>query len=128
MKPGFKILLSLVIVFVLVLAGGLFFLTRGLDAGRGLTINSVDPSLLDDGIYSGEYRAGRWSNKVDVTIKDHRITDIKVVKDVAFPIENIKKGILNRVIENQNTNVDVISGATVTCKAYLKSIENALKR
>lgn len=45
-----------------------------------------------------------------------------------FRREDVTKGILNRVIENQNTNIDVISGATVTCKAYLKSIENALKK
>ncbi|WP_423055650.1 FMN-binding protein [Acetobacterium carbinolicum] len=34
--------------------------------------------------------------------------------------------IINQVIKIQNTTVDTVSGATVTSKAYLKSIENAL--
>jgi len=31
-----------------------------------------------------------------------------------------------RVIEAQSTDIDAVSGATVTSKAYLKAIENAL--
>ena len=36
--------------------------------------------------------------------------------------------LLPKVISKQNTTVDAVSGATVTSKAYLKSIENALTK
>jgi uncharacterized protein with FMN-binding domain len=49
------------------------------------------------------------------------------VKDVAIPKPEWAKQLFDKVIEKQNTDVDVISGATITSKAYLKSIENALK-
>lgn len=36
------------------------------------------------------------------------------------------KVLITKVVQEQNINVDVVSGATVMCKAYLKAIENAL--
>jgi len=49
-----------------------------------------------------------------------------VVKTVGFEIPETTNTIINNVMEKQNTTVDTVSGATVTSKAYLKSIENAL--
>lgn len=128
MKLFLKIAVSIVLLFILAAGGGMFYLTRGLDAGCKLAINDVTPSTLNEGTYNGKYRAGRWTNEVSVTIKDHKITKIDVVKDVKFPKPEVTKELFNKVIEKQNTNIDVIAGSTVTCKAYLKSIENALKK
>jgi len=128
MKSFFKILISLVIIFILISGVGLFYLSRGLEEGKNLKVNSLDLSQVNGGIYSGEYNSGRWSNKLEVTVNDHKITGINITKDVTFPKDDITEGLISKVIKNQNTNVDVISGSTVTCKAYLKSIENALKK
>lgn len=103
-------------------------MTRGLSSGKNLIINSVNTSDVNDGIYSGKYNGGRWTNEVEVTLKNHKITDIKIVKDVTFPIKNVTDEIINKVIKKQNTNIDMIAGSTVTSKAYLKSIENALNK
>lgn len=116
------------IIFILLGVGGIYYLSRGLEVQSKVTINDVNLSLLSDGTYNGKYQAGRWSNKIDVTIKDHKITNINIVKDVLFPKEEVTKELINRVLEEQKINVDVITGETVTSKAYLKSIENALKR
>lgn len=40
----------------------------------------------------------------------------------------IAENIINKVIESQSIDIDVVSGTTVTSKAYLKAIENALKK
>ena len=76
--------------------------------------------------YTGTYEGGRWSNEVAVTISDHQISQIDVVKTVKFEKPEATDALFSRVIQKQDTTVDVISGATVTSKAYLKSIENAL--
>ncbi len=128
MKKALKIILILFAAILVVGAGGLFYISRGLDAGSKVEISAVDPSSLSDGTYEGSYSAGRWSNEVAVTIKEGKITDIKVVKDVGFVQEGLSGKIFDRVIKSQNTTVDAVSGATVTSKAYLKSIENALKK
>ncbi|KOA20431.1 FMN-binding domain protein [Clostridium homopropionicum DSM 5847] len=128
MKSFFKILFSIIIIFILISGAGLFYLSRGLEDGRELKINNVKLSQVNDGIYSGEYNSGRWSNSVEVTIKNHKITKINVVKDVTFSKKDVTEELITKIIKNQNTNVDVVSGSTVTCKAYLKAIENALKK
>lgn len=126
MRKFLKIVVIVVVIFVLVIAGGVFYITRGLDEGSKLAVSSVNVSSVGDGTYDGKYDSGRWSNELKVTIKDHKITQIGIVKDVAFPNQESADQIFNEVIEKQNTDVDIVSGATVTSKAYLKSIENAL--
>lgn len=122
-----KIFLSVIGIIILLIAGGAFYITRGLDSGRKLEINEVNLTQVNDGAYEGIYKAGRWTNELNVLVKDHKITDIKVIKDVSFSNPEQAKQVFNEVIEKQSTKVDVVSGASVTTKAYLKSIENALK-
>jgi uncharacterized protein with FMN-binding domain len=128
MKVVFKILVSAFILFLLVGVGGVFYLSRGLEAGSKLVIEDIKPSLLNDGTYNGTYKEGRWSNEVSVTIKDRKITKIDIVKDVTFSKPEVTKEIFDKVVKNQTTNVDVVSGSTVTSRAYLKAVEDALKR
>jgi uncharacterized protein with FMN-binding domain len=63
---------------------------------------------------------------VEVTVKDRRITDIALVEDVTFSRPEISEGIFRDVIEKQDLTVDIVSGATMTSKAYLVSLERAL--
>lgn len=123
-----RIVLGVVVVFVLVVAGGLVYITRGLNSGAKLEIGSIDLTQVGDGTYAGAYEGGRWTNEVEVTVKDHRIDDVKIVKDVQFSNADSAKKLIDTVLEKQEVNVDAVSGATVTSKAYLKSIENALSR
>lgn len=128
MKRILKVLLVIVIVIAVVIGGGIFFITRGLDSGARLAINPVDISGLADGNYSGIYNSGRFSNELKVAVKDQKIVSIDVVKDVSFPDAELTDKLFKEVITKQNTDVDVVSSGTVTSKAYLKSIENALSK
>ena len=120
------VILSILGVLIVVGAGGVFYITNGLEAGENLAINPVDLTAIEDGTYAGVYQAGRWSNEVAVSVADHQIANIAVVKTVTIDDPEMTSTIINNVIKNQNTTVDTVSGATVTSKAYLKSIENAL--
>ncbi|MBX4260531.1 FMN-binding protein [Clostridium estertheticum] len=122
-----KIILAVIILLVLIIVGAGFYMTRGLNSGKNMIIKPSDASQLKDGDYTGKYNGGRWSNEVNVTIKDKKVTKIDVVKSVVFEKLEVSRELFNKVIKKQGTNVDVISGATVTSKAYLKSIENALE-
>ena len=127
MKKILKVTVSISILLFLIAIVGVVFITRGLKSGINLVVNDVNLSSLSDGMYNGKYNAGRWSNEMNITIKEHKIIKIDVVKDVFFSKPEVTKALLSKVLEKQNTNVDVISGATVTSKAYLKAIENSLK-
>lgn len=126
MKGIFKIIIAILCAFILVFASGIFYLSLGLREGRNIEVNGINISDLNDGVYSGKYNAGRWSNLLNVTVRDHKIIKINIEDDVTFAKSDVSVELFNKVIEAQNTKVDAISQATVTSKAYLKSIENAL--
>ncbi|WP_373483668.1 FMN-binding protein [Acetobacterium sp.] len=128
MKKAMIIILSILGVLVLVGAGGMFYITNGLESGENLAINPVDLTEIEDGSYAGVYQAGRWSNEVAVSVADHQIKNIEVVKTINIDDPEMTSTIINNVIEKQNTTVDTVTGATVSSKAYLKSIENALSQ
>ena len=126
MKLILKILGLLFLVFILFSAGGIFYLTRGLKAGETLEIGEVNVGNLPSGTYPGIFKGGRWSNEVEVYIDNKRIVEIRIVKDVVFSKPEEREELFSRVIKNQSLQVDVVAGSTVTSKAYLKALEEAL--
>ena len=125
MKKALTVALILFVICTISTVGYLL-ITLGLKDGQNLKLSGVDPSQCKNGTFVGQYQEGRWTNMISVTVKDGRITFIKLLKDVAFADEKVTKEIFDRVMKEQNTNIDVVTGATVTSKAYLKSIESAL--
>lgn len=128
MKKLLKIILIVFVVAVIIISGALFYMSRGLSSGKNLVINDINLTELEDGYYQGKYEDGRWSNEVEVEVNNNKISSIKIIDDITFSQPEVRKEIYKRVIEKQNLDVDIISEATVTTKAYLKSIEIALNR
>jgi len=97
---------------------------------RNLPLNAVDFSKLNDGIYHGAYGGGmyRWrTNECQVTVNSGKVTGIQLVDSKDPGEKNTQhQELYNRVIQAQSLQVDTISGATLTSKAYLKAVENAL--
>lgn len=104
-----------------------------------LTIEKIDFTNLQDGVYVGEYK-GRKNHfrdaTLEVTISNRKITDIKILKGALDSNGNpvkMKGGmtmdiLFQKVIKSQSLQVDTISGATLTSKAHLKALEKALKQ
>ena len=119
-----------IIILVLGMAVGLFMLE--LKTTQRLAIGRVDLTALDDGVYRGRSGFILRSNALAVTVTDHRITKIEILRDAMVPVEDMRKMVYTElftsVIDGQTVDVDVVSGATVTTKQYLKSIENALSQ
>lgn len=89
-----------------------------------MPINNVDLNKIENGKYLGHFKKQLRSYNVEVTVNNHRIINIKAVENSVT--NNYSKKIFDRVIDKQKIGVDTISGATVTSKIILKSIENAL--
>jgi len=127
MKRVTKILGLILLVFLLLALAGIFYLNQGLKAGTDNEIPVLTAKNLADGQYVGNHEQSRWSNQVTVTVKNGKITEIQLEKDVTFVQPDLSKYIFERVIESQTTDIDVVAGATVTSKAYLQAIAAALK-
>ncbi len=116
-----KVVGVIVALIIVMLAGGLFAVTRGLSEMQELVINDVNPAELSDGVYTGEFSRYRWSNTVKVTIDGGRITDIEPDSEETLQLE-----LSERIIAEQSLLVDVDTGATVSSKTFLKAVEEAL--
>lgn len=97
---------------------------------RGLPLSRVDFSRLADGIYHGAYAGGmyRWRrNECDVTVAGGRVTGIELTVSQDPGGKNTQHvELFERVVRAQSLQVDTISGATLTSRAYLQAVENAL--
>ena len=120
---GFAIFLT---ALVILFAGMFLWISRGLDEKSQPVLTGVSAANLQDREYSGFYDGGRFSNGVKVTVTGGQITDIALTQDVMFNNSKVSEELFQRVITQQTTQVDAASGATITSRAYLKAIENAL--
>lgn len=81
-----------------------------------------------DGTYLGTGEGFGGNLTVSVTIKNNRMTKIKVVKnegdDKTF-LDNAK-GVITKMLKSQNTDVDVVSGATYSSKGIIEAVKDAL--
>jgi len=102
------------------------FALLGKEPTYALNLAGEGATGLADGTYTGEYNAFRFSNAVAVTVRDQAITDIAVRKAQAVAKPETMAALRDAVLAAQTTAVDVIAGATVDSKAYLKAVENAL--
>jgi len=95
---------------------------------RQMTINSIDISTVKDGNYNGDYTYGNFTYVVSVQVKGRKIMDIKIIKNRTTKQAIMAEGVVERIVTQQRNDVDAISGATTTSKAFLKAIENALAK
>lgn len=124
--------IAIIAVCIAILTGGIFgtryliSLHKYKEIVSELNIGSVNLSNISDGKYIGSCDAIYVGAEVEVTVKDNKITDIKLLNhktDRGKPAEVI----LEDVKEKQSLQVDIISGATNSSKVILKAIENALE-
>ena len=91
--------------------------------------------MLKDGSYTGgTYDAYYGVVQVVATIKGGQVVDVKAAK---FPNHSGTSRSINRralpyllqeVVANQTSRIDLISGATLTSRAYIASLRDALKQ
>lgn len=127
MHKGVVILLWVVGILAVAIAASRVFGTIGVRRVVELKIGDANLASVPDGTYRGSYDGGRFSNTVEVDVADHRITNIRLVKDITFRMASIRQQLFDKVIAGQSLSVDAVSGATATTHAYLKAIENALR-
>lgn len=95
------------------------------DKVENLQIGHVDLSNIEEGTYPGSCDLGLVGVTVEVTVKRHRIEDVRLIehrKGTGAPAE----ALIGDIIREQTLDLDVVSGATASSKAILKAVESAL--
>ncbi|HHT89776.1 MAG: FMN-binding protein [Bacillota bacterium] len=82
----------------------------------------------DGGVYAGTAQGFGGPLTVDVTISDGKIMDVTVRphEETPFIADEALKTLTESVLESQSANVEIVSGATYTSKAFIAAVEQAL--
>ncbi len=104
---------------------------------QALAIGSVDFHNLKDGTYVGSFIGEKGNLRdatVEIAVTDGVVTDLRILKGAVdengVPVDlgdgRSAYGLLENALAQKSMQVDVVSGATLTSKAHLKALENAL--
>jgi len=89
----------------------------------GFSAQMPDLSTKEDGIYQGN----SFNVWVDVTVENHRITKIEISEHYHSPVGKNAEKIIDKIIQKQSLDIDVVTGATMSSQSILKAVENALQ-
>lgn len=92
-----------------------------------IELQEVDLNKVEDGSYEGEYDAGYVYAKVKVTVAEHRLVKVEILKHITErgkPAETI----IDNMVKEQKLEVDAVTNATNSSKVIIKACENALSR
>jgi uncharacterized protein with FMN-binding domain len=93
-----------------------------------VTGGPVDGSRLADGVFRGECKAGPNKAVVDVTVTDRQIVRVTLIEHDAWKGHKADSLIAARIVENQSTRVDAVSGATNSSNVIMNAVEAAVAK
>lgn len=125
-----KILLSLILLLFLGgLIWGILYLKDVADykqAVKETAFEELNISHVSDGVYIGEYDVNFIYAKVEVTVKNGKITNINILEH-RQERGKAAESITDKIVDEQKIDVDAIAGATNSSTVIKKAVENALK-
>ncbi|WP_440894830.1 FMN-binding protein [Amphibacillus sp. Q70] len=104
--------------------------SNALDSGDGDDIENTDPDVAyEDGTYTASAEGYNGSVEVEVTVENSEIASVTIldhsetegISDPAFD------EVPDSIVENNSTDVDIASGASVTSEAIMAAVEAALE-
>lgn len=123
-----KFLLIIGAVIILITCGVIaMFINAGkiTSAYNDFDFGNIDLSLVEDGTYTGSEDGSMVKASVEVTVKDHAITQVKILSHecgTGKPAEVI----VDDIVKANSLQVDTISGATFSSNVIKMAVFNAL--
>lgn len=121
-----KILIILLCTILFALIGASLYLKTLVNDVNSITVSNLNMANITDGIYVGEYSITPVYVEVEVSVTEHKITNIKIIEHENGLGGKAEK-IVDNVISRQSLEVGAVSKATVSSKCIIKAIENALQ-
>jgi uncharacterized protein with FMN-binding domain len=125
-----KVLIAVLVIAGIVLIAGIsLFVTAGKNAAKYTNFNfsGLDLSNVADGTYTGSEDGGLVKATVEVTVKDHLITQVKILahdNGKGKPAE----AIVDDIVKSSSLEVDTVSGATLSSDVIKMAVYNALNQ
>ena len=112
----------------LILLACLFLVLEGCATASPPVLGPVSHKSLIDGEYESSYRSGPVKVITKVTIAGQRITNVELLQHRTWKGKSAENVIPARIIENQSTEVDVVSGASMSSQVIMNAVQDALNK
>lgn len=91
---------------------------------------SSTAAQLEDGVFSGVGQGHNAEIQTEVTVEDGKIKDIEVISHKETPVlsDSIFGELKDMMVEHNSTNIDTVSGATITSVGFRNAVRNALEQ
>lgn len=89
---------------------------------------TVDKTRLINGVYEGSYRKGPNKAVAKVFIKEQKIDKIEILKHSNWKGKKAESIIPQRIIEQQSTSVESVTGATNSSRVIMNAVQVALEK
>lgn len=119
------LLITFIIALFLFIAGKIIIgnMVRNV---QNISVSMSDLLSVQDGNYIGEYSITPVHVKVEVSVSNHRITNITILQH-DDGLGSTAESIVNYVVQEQSLDIDAVLGATVSSKCILKAVENTIE-
>ena len=96
--------------------------------GKIVEQQTTQDKKYKDGKYTGKAKGYKSDVEVEVEIKDGKIVKIDVKQQEDPLYWNVAKTVIDRILQKQMPQVDASTGATITSKAIMYAVEEALEK
>lgn len=95
----------------------------------GIMIGCGADTPWEDGTYQATAEGYNDDIVLEVVISGGEITQINIIEHSETPgiADSAFDAIIPAIIESQSTDVDIVSGATLTCDAVIEAVDRALE-
>lgn len=107
----------------------IFVVTLSLLLGIMGCSGSTDTVNFKDGVYTGTGTGYGGEMEVQVTVSGGRITEIEILREQETPgiSDDAKVKIPERIISDQTTDIEMVTGATATSRGIRDAVQDALE-
>ncbi|WP_286907076.1 FMN-binding protein [Clostridium sp. UBA1652] len=115
------------IVLIISVVGSFLLMTNNAKKElKAMEYEKIEMNLVSDGIYNGEVNAGLVKVKVATIVKNNAIKKIDIIEHQKG-MGGKAEVITDKIIEENNYNVESISGATLSSEAIKSAVSKSLK-
>ncbi|MGN1413651.1 MAG: FMN-binding protein [Anaerovoracaceae bacterium] len=129
MKKTIKVILIIIVLLGISVCGFRMIMDHQISEtyDRLDAVAAIDLSVVEDGVYEGTEETALVKVTVKVEVKDHKMIDIQLIRH-----ENGKgkpaEDMIPEMLRENTSEVDCVSGATMSSKTIRAAVRNALAK
>ena len=129
MKKIFRVFIVLILFILILVVSCTAMMNKEMEKAKNELMLVEDPDLskVEDGIYRGKVETMLVKAEVEVSVKNHKIISISIIKH-----ENGKgkpaEAIVDAIVKDNSTDVELIAGATMSSLVIRAAVIDAVTK